>query len=357
MDPNLNPLGPVVPPTNPTPPQPLGSVPQPPVPPPQPPLPEPPMPPMPSAPSAPVQPPAPDPGPVMEPALPPQPAPQSDMGMPLVSPPATAQPAPVAPMAAPVGPTAVVGSGMGPMQPGIVSPPFDTGAAASSGTTKLLLRIVLALVVIIILVVGGFFLYKALTGGPITYSTSDLVTAKASSYSISYPKQWQDASSNTKLLNKIAGSSSGLTDIKFYVYKVNSSGNWAQSLLLAGDAPDGVSDSELNQSLQDPAAKQSTMQALQQGGSSLGSSIGCSKTSNNKSNVSFNTAQYIVQLNASLDCTPQVSSAKGMLYHVETTIGMKNSKVYGIVLITTSSDWQHNSNFYTNGVLGNFKPI
>ena len=234
---------------------------------------------------------------------------------------------------------------------------YSTSQPGSGGRKRLLQAggglLGLLLVAVIVLAVMHFL------SGNITYSAKDLVTAQTPNYSISYPKQWTDVSSNQKLLTSIGASTGSFSNnIKAYAYKINKAGNDAQSLLVSGDQSSGLTDGELNQLLQDPTQKQGlTTQFTQSFNISNPGDVGCKSVTNQKVSVAYNTKNYIVQAALSYDCTPSSSQNNPILpYHVAAIAGFKNNKIFLAIIASQQSDWKRNTAFYQNDLLPSLQP-
>ncbi len=213
---------------------------------------------------------------------------------------------------------------------------------------KLLIGIISAVVIVlaVLTIVGLVFMNSG------KYSASDLVSVNTPSYTVSYPKQWQDLSNNQKALSSFSASGS-LSDLRLYGYKYNSSTNQFQSLFKAGDVPSGLTNSDLQSALQNPTTKQQFLSALDPNSVIKSLSTDCQSISNSNVSTKYSTKNFIVQFTANLDCTLKSSNTS---YHQEAILGFNNSKIFAALIITTHSDWLLNKNFYQNDLMQDFRP-
>jgi hypothetical protein len=228
-----------------------------------------------------------------------------------------------------------------------MQPAFTDDGKPRRGKKGLILGLVGVLVVILI-GVGVYIGLKALSK-PTKYGTSDLVSLQTNGYTISYPKEWKDSSSNQKLLGALgtSGSSVSYSDLKVYTNKLNHNGDWAQSVLAAADASDGVPDSTITQST---TLQKQLVATLNQAISQASKDMGCKSSSNQTSSSALNTSNFLIMSSISFNCTLTDGN-----YHVAFEMGLKNSKVEFMVLATLMNDWNLNSSFYTNNVINTFK--
>lgn len=267
-----------------------------------------------------------------------------------IPPSAPTQPPAPAPVPGPVEPSEVPGgAGQAPVA-GV--PP----AAVPSGQRSKLPLIIGGLAGLIVLI-GVVLAGMHFLGGPITYSTKDLLTAKAKNYSISYPKQWQDVSGNSKLISNVTGNvNSGFEDMKAYAYKVDKQGNQARSLLLVGDENSGITDYDLNNAVRDSKLKdQLTAQFAKDFKVSKPSDVGCKSVANQQETTAYNTRLYIAQVTLNYDCVPNVGLAN-QSYHVALLAGFIDDKIFLTVVSTQQADWQRNSGFYKNNLVVGLQP-
>ncbi|MFI5270921.1 MAG: hypothetical protein ACHQT9_02660 [Candidatus Saccharimonadales bacterium] len=271
----------------------------------------------------------------------------------------TPQPAPQA-IVGQAPPPQVIGSDMSAMPTvGDMAPQYPNSVSSSSspqaaGKGRKGLLIGLSGVFVFIIVGSVVFLLLSIINSSIKYSKNDLVPASGQNYSISYPKQWTDVSTNSKLLSKIGALDSGFNDLKAYAYKVNLKTNQAQSVLLAADTSDGVSDSDLSSSLQDPATKAKFTSLITP--SLTAKDESCSSLTNKSVNVSYTSAPYVVKETVGFDCVPiDAPAGSNTLYHDQGFVAIKNGFVFVFVLSTQESDWKANQAFYTNDLLSSLQ--
>jgi hypothetical protein len=257
-------------------------------------------------------------------------------------------------------PPQVIGSDMSAMPTvGNMAPQYPNSVSSSSsppaaGKGRKGLLIGLSGVFVFVIVGAVVFLLLSIIGNSVKYSKSDLVSSSGQNYTISYPKQWTDVSTNSKLLSKIGALSSGFNDLKAYAYKVNLKSNQAQSVLLAADTSDGVSDSDLSSSLQDPATKAKFTTLITPSLSAKDES--CSSLTNKSINISYTQAPYIVKESVGFDCVPLGAPAgSNTLYHDQGYVAIKNGFVFVFILSTQESDWKSNQAFYTNDLLSSLQ--
>ena len=247
-------------------------------------------------------------------------------------------------------PGVMPGAVMGAPQAQNTMPNFTPNQSPSSSKNRMILLAIAGVVTLGVIFAIVLILLSVLGGT--SYSAKDLVTAQAQHYSIDYPKQWSNVSSNQKLLNSIGIAGSGLEDTKAYAYKVATTNDSAQSILIAGDINSGTTDAQLNQSLQDPAKKQQFISDASSGFSA--SSLGCKTISNKQSSVVFNTNGYVFELKLNLDCVP--TSGQNLPVHIDAFAGAKYGYIYYAMVITLKSDWQHNGTFYDKVLLPTLQP-
>lgn len=182
------------------------------------------------------------------------------------------------------------------------------------------------------------------------------MTTSTPSYTISHPKQWQDLSNNPKVIQQV-NPAGAVSDVRVYGYKYNTVTNRPKELLFTGDINTGVSNSQLNQYLQDPTFKKSLISSLNINSliSSLKSQYQTGSSSNTKQNTSFSTQNYIVQVTVNFDCILKRNSTP---YHVSVIMGFKNSMMFMGMISTPKNDWTINQAFYQNNVLiQGFRPL
>lgn len=241
-------------------------------------------------------------------------------------------------------------------QPPATTPPFVPPAKPGvPGLNRRLILLIfggicsLGVVIVLVLVL------LSVLGGNISYSASDLVSIQTSHYSVSYPKQWKDVSSNQALLNSSGALNSGFNDTKVYAYKVAKNNKYAQTIFFAGDQVAPFTDSELSQALQNPTEKQQIVSELSPSFSA--SDVGCKSIANKGSSFQFNTSKFILQFSYSYDCTPPANQGESTApYHVDSLFGVQNGYLDGAIISTQESDWQRNHNFYEQDLLGSLQP-
>lgn len=237
--------------------------------------------------------------------------------------------------------------------------PSDPYSGMSASPKKGKLRVVVSAIVALVVLGGAATGASQLLHGAKKYTAKDLVTTVGQHYSLSYPKEWKDVSSNKTLLSSALGSSSGITDVKAYAYNVSKDNKTAEAFVLAADqSSGGFTDSELKQALQDSTVKKSFEDELTTSTKDIsGASSGCAKASSPQTNFEYNTKNFVAAMQYDVDCQQGTdATVKSADHHLSATIGLKNGKAFLLVIGSVKSDWARNSEFYKNNMIVNFQP-
>lgn len=216
---------------------------------------------------------------------------------------------------------------------------------------------------VVVLVVIGVVAIVALGGEQqIAYTSADITTVSAPSYSINRAKQWTDASINKTILNYLQsslGAASSLTDQKIYTYKYDFKTNKGQTLMLVGDRALGVTDAQLQQGLKSSAAKQQFESGFKSLSNVLDSNSLCASVSGKNQSIKYDTSKFLVEVRSDVDCNYSAVNTskfgtKGI--HQSLFLGIKNGKTYLVSLVATQTDWIKNSSFYQDKIFNSVQP-
>ena len=235
-----------------------------------------------------------------------------------------------------------------------------TPASSSKGKVFKIVGAVVGAVVLVVVLIGAVV---ALTSGkPIAYKASDLTSVTTKNYTAKYAKQWTDLSTNNSVLKYLKtslGSETSLVDQKIYGYKYDTKTGQNQTLLLIADTPIGVSDAELKQGLTDPSAKQQFEASFKGLTSALDSDKSCQSITGKNETTAYNTAKYLVEVKADIDCnytkSSQVKYGTKSIHQV-VFLGIKNGNTYIATLKASRDDWAKNGAFYNANILNSISP-
>lgn len=196
----------------------------------------------------------------------------------------------------------------------------------------------------------------------IIYTKSDLTSASTKAYNVSYAKQWTDLSSDQKVLEHLKasiGSDTTLFDQKVYGYKYDPKTDQGQTLLLVADTPLGVTDADLQRGLTDSTAKQQFELSFKALTNSLDSNSLCASTNGKTETIKYDTAKFVVEVKANVDCNYSASSqkkfgTKGI--HQSIFLGIKNGNTYLATLVASKDDWTANGKFYQDNIINSVQP-
>lgn len=242
-----------------------------------------------------------------------------------------------------------------------ILPPQPNPYMAGAPQKKLPVKLIIAAIAVVIVVAIIGFILLVVNSMPAKYSASSLASYSTGNYTASYPKPWSDQSSNKKLLDNIFGTetSSGISDVKIYAYKLNKASDSAQSILMTGDMNSMVSDKVLKEALTSKEAQNAFESQMSKSAESLSSSSHCESATNKVNSVKYNTARYIAEVDMALDCklnaADKVSRGTDSI-HLQIQMGAKNSKFYLMVMATDLKDWERNKAFYINNLVPSLKP-
>jgi hypothetical protein len=245
-----------------------------------------------------------------------------------------------------------------------IQAPTPTPSADSAPKEGKRLKIIVGVVAaVVVLVIIGLVAIVSLGGKQqIVYTSSDVSTVSAPTYTINRAKEWTDVSSNKAILNYLQsslGATSSLTDQKIYTYKYDFKTNKAQTLMLVGDTALGVTDVQLREGLKIPAAKQQFEAGFKSLANVLDSNSLCASVSGKNQSIKYETPKFLVVVRSDVDCNYSAANtskygSKGI--HQSLFLGIKNGTTYLVSVVASQADWAKNSTFYQDKIFGSVQP-
>jgi hypothetical protein len=212
---------------------------------------------------------------------------------------------------------------------------------------------------------AGYGVYSRVTNLPITYTKADLVSTKASSYSIRNPKQWVDYTNDKSKLKTIreslGTSSDSVQDQKILAYKYDPKTDIPRTVLFTGKSSlgVGVSDDQLREGLKVATTKKSFEDGFSGITKDLTGGSKCASTTGEKISFDYPDTGLVVVIKADVECIYDAktqASSHSKSDHTSVIFEIKNGNGYLGAIISAGDDWAKNSTFYKDDVLASLMP-